>query len=180
MSSLEEQLQVAKQALGELAQRVWIENGAVLAELAEPSQIRPALMRLRDGEDTRFDVLSLMTAVDYTPREPRFELVYELYSTSLHQRLRLECPLADTGKADDLPEVETVSDIYLAANWHERECFDLMGIRFLKHPDLRRILLPPRWDGHPLRKEYPFDGKRVWKAGSTVIDSARMERDVGL
>jgi len=180
MGSLEEQLQVAEQTLGGMAQRIWAQNGAALAQLADSSQIRPALERLRDGEDTRFDVLSFMTAVDYSPRQPRFEMVYELYSTSLRKRLRVKCPLADTAEPGRLPEVETVSDIYLTANWHERECFDLMGIRFLQHPDLRRILLPPRWDGHPLRKEYPFDGKHVWEVGATVIDSARMELDVGL
>lgn len=179
MTSLEEQRQAVEQALGSLAQRVWVENGAVLVE-AEAAQVRRTLKMLRNSDVTQCDVLSFMTAVDYAPREPRFELIYELYSTSRCQRVRVKCPLADAGDEKRLPEADTVSDIYFAANWHERECYDLMGIRFSNHPDLRRILLPPRWDGHPLRKEYPFDGKRVWQVGTTVVDGARMEREVGL
>jgi len=179
MASLEQQIETVKSGLGNLAQRVWTENGAVLAYV-EAGSIRPALEILRDGDATQFDLLSFMTAADYTPRQPRFEVVYELFSTVWHTRVRVKCLLADTGDPEILPEIDTVSDLYLAANWHERECYDLMGIRFKGHPDLRRILLPPRWDGHPLRKEYPFDGQPTWKLGTTVVDSARMEREVGL
>jgi NADH-quinone oxidoreductase subunit C len=100
----------------------------------------------------------------------RFELVYELQSLAHKSRLRVKARLADTGSEDRLPVVDSIHDIYLAADWHERECYDLFGIHFRGHPDLRRILLPDRWDGHPLRKDYPFDGKRVWKVGTTVVD----------
>jgi NADH-quinone oxidoreductase subunit C len=179
MATLEGQMQTVSATLGNLSQRVWIENGAVLAYV-EAASIRTALELLRDNDGTQFDLLSFMTAVDYTPRQPRFELVYELYSTVRHGRVRVKCLLEDTGDSELLPEIDTVSDIYFAANWHERECYDLMGIRFKGHPDLRRIVLPARWDGHPLRKEYPFDGQRSWKVGTTVVDGARMEREVGL
>lgn len=179
MVDLHDHPALVRSALGNLAGEVWIENGAVLAYV-EPASIRDALERLQEGSDTLMDVMSFMTAVDYHPREPRFEVVYGLYSTETHQRVRVKCKLEDTGDEAVLPVIDTVSDIFLAANWHERECFDLVGIHFRGHPDLRRILLPEEWDGHPLRKEYPFDGKRAWKPGTTVVTSARMEGDLGL
>lgn len=178
MAGLDDLRHLVAGALGALAEEVWVENGAVLVYVTVGKN-REALVALRDNRNTRCDVMSFLTAVDYTPREPRFEVVYELYSTVLKHRVRVKCRLADTG-GEDLPEIDSVSDIYLTANWHERECYDLMGIGFTGHPDLRRIVLPDRWDGHPLRKEYPFDGKRVWKVGTTVIDGAVMEGDIGL
>ena len=135
---------------------------------------------MRDADETKFDAMSYMAAVDYSPRQPRFELVYELYSTSLHHRLRVKCELEDTGSDETLPAIDTVSDIYLTANWHERECCDLMGINFNNHPDQRRILLPEGWDGHPLRRDYPFDGKPVWKIGASVDDGVRSDVNLGL
>jgi NADH-quinone oxidoreductase subunit C len=179
MVELEGLRQTAAATLGALAEEVWVENGAVLAYVAA-SNNREALIALRENDSTRCDVMSFMTAVDYTPREPRFDLVYELYSTALKHRVRVKCKLADAGSEDQLPAIASVSDVYLTANWHERECYDLMGIDFTGHPDLRRILLPDRWDGHPLRKEYPFDGKREWGLGKTVIDGSGMEGDLGL
>jgi NADH:ubiquinone oxidoreductase subunit C len=178
LQKLDEQREIVDGVLEDLAERVWLANGAVLAGVAA-SDNRQALQRLRADGNTLLTVMSYMTAVDYYPREPRFEVVYELYSPEYRARLRVKCPLADSGE-DQLPSIATVSDIYLAANWHERECFDLMGIHFVGHPDLRRILLPEDWDGHPLRKEYPFDGKRAWRPGCTVDTTARMEGDLGL
>ena len=176
MEALQEELSAV---LGDRAKRIWVENGALIAFVA-PALIRAVLESLQTSKQLQMDLMSFMTAVDYSPRQPRFEVVYELYSTAKQHRVRIKCMLEDTGDENQLPEIDSVSDIYFTANWHERECYDLMGIRFKGHPDLRRILLPPRWDGHPLRKEYPYDGKRTWKAGATVIDSARMELDVGL
>ncbi|MBN2081135.1 NADH-quinone oxidoreductase subunit C [bacterium] len=179
MSTLQDLKIHLQSALGAQAQRIWIEAEALIV-FVESSGIRHALTKLRDDPDTSFDIMSFMTAVDYHPRQPRFEVVYELYSTRRKHRVRIKCLLAAPKNELELPEIDTVSDIYLAANWHERECYDLMGIHFRKHPDLRRILLPARWDGHPLRKEYPFDGKREWNLGTTVIDGALMEGDLGL
>lgn len=179
MVTLIEQLDNAVAVLGSMAGKVWLENGAVIA-LVDARHIIAVLEALRDDRRTALDVLSFMTAVDYLPVEPRFMMVYELYSIELRQRVRVKCPLADTGSEDDLPVIDSVSGVYLTAAWHERECYDLMGIRFANHPDLRRILLPSGWDGHPLRKEYPFDGKRTWNVGCSVIDSTYMEGDLGL
>jgi NADH-quinone oxidoreductase subunit C len=101
-----------------------------------------------------FDYLVDVSSVDNFGEEPRFEMVYELYSYANGVHLRLKYSVSE----DDL-EVPTVSDIWATANWHEREVFDMMGIRFAGHPDLRRILM---WDGYPyypLRKEFPLGGK---------------------
>jgi NADH-quinone oxidoreductase subunit C len=100
-----------------------------------------------------FDYLIDISSVDNFGEEPRFEIVYELYSMKLATHLRLKLPVSE-----DEGEVATVSDIWPTANWHEREIFDMMGLRFTNHPDLRRILM---WDGYPyfpLRKEFPLEG----------------------
>ena len=179
MASNEQNKESIAKLLGEVVIDSCIENGALLVYVA-PENIRRALEPLRDADALQFDILSYITAVDYHPRTPRFEVVYDLYSLRQHHRVRVKCKLEDTGSEEELPEMDSVADLYLTANWHERECYDLFGIRFAGHPDLRRILLPDRWDGHPLRKEEPFDGKRVWKVGSTVVDSVQADSNLGL
>ena len=117
---------------------------------ASPDEV-PALARaLRDEPALAFDFLSELTAVDYWPREPRYELVYVLVSLANRLRLRMKVRLA----ADD-PHVVTVCDVWPAANWLEREVWDLFGIVFDGHPDPRRLLMPEDWEGYPLRKDYP-------------------------
>ncbi len=106
--------------------------------------------------DQKFVRLSTVTAVDRYPAEPRFEVVYHLHSVERNERLRLKSRLPG---AD--PQIESVTSVWRSANWYEREVFDLFGIRFLNHPDLRRIMLPDDWEGHPLRKDYPVTGSRV-------------------
>jgi len=104
-------------------------------------------------DDLSFDYLLDITSVDNFGEEPRFEIVYELYSMTLATHLRLKLRVSE-----DAGEVPTVSDIWPTANWHEREIYDMMGLRFTGHPDLRRILM---WDGYPyfpLRKEFPLEG----------------------
>jgi NADH-quinone oxidoreductase subunit C len=105
-------------------------------------------------EELSFDYLLDITSVDNFGEEPRFRVVYELYSMTLAVHLRLKLSVSE-----DDATVDTVSDIWPTANWHEREIFDMMGLRFNAHPDLRRILM---WDGYPfypLRKEFPLEGK---------------------
>lgn len=106
--------------------------------------------------DQKFVRLSTVTAVDRYPSEPRFEVVYHLHSIERKERVRLKCRLRS---AD--PVTESVTSVWAGANWYEREVFDLFGIRFLNHPDLRRIMMPDDWEGHPLRKDYPITGSRV-------------------
>ena len=105
-------------------------------------------------ESLGFDCLLDISSVDHFGEEPRFEVVYELYSMEHGTHLRLKIPVSE----DDC-EAPTVTDIWPTANWHEREVYDLMGIRFTDHPDLRRILM---WEGypyHPLRKDFPLEGR---------------------
>ena len=106
--------------------------------------------------DQKFVRLSTVTAVDRYPAEPRFEVVYHLHSVEQKQRVRLKCAVHG---AD--PVIESVTSVWRGANWYEREVFDLFGIRFLQHPDLRRILMPDDWEGYPLRKDYPITGTRI-------------------
>jgi len=102
-----------------------------------------------------FSFLSDLTAVDRFPLEPRFELNYHLLSLDRKERLRLRVRLPGAE-----PVVASVSAVWPTANWHEREAFDLFGIRFEGHPDLTRILMPDDWEGYPLRKDYPVEGYR--------------------
>jgi NADH-quinone oxidoreductase subunit C len=106
--------------------------------------------------DQKFIRLSTVTAVDRYPAEPRFEVVYHLHSIERNQRVRLKARLAGAE-----PAIESVTSVWRGANWYEREVFDLFGIQFTGHPDLRRIMMPDDWEGHPLRKDYPITGTRV-------------------
>ncbi|HXW63284.1 MAG TPA: NADH-quinone oxidoreductase subunit C [Candidatus Acidoferrales bacterium] len=105
--------------------------------------------------DLGFSYLSDLTPVDRFPLEPRFELNYHLLSLHRKERLRLRVRLPGSE-----PAVTSVTSVWPTANWHEREAFDLFGIRFEGHPDLTRILMPDDWEGHPLRKDYPVEGYR--------------------
>ena len=123
---------------------------------------------LRDDPELRFDMLHCVTGIDYfepDPKkaqkvswEPHLELVYHLSSFTHRHRivLKVMLPRWKDDVEGQLPEVPTVSDLWRTADWHEREVFDLMGVRFTGHRDLRRILCPEDWEGHPLRKDYKF------------------------
>ena len=115
------------------------------------SALPDVLRVLRDDEAARFDLLVDLTAVHRPEEEPPFEVVYQLCATSTCERLRVKARLAD-GQS-----IATATTVWPAANWLERECYDMFGIVFDGHPDLRRILLPVGWEGHPLRKEYPVE-----------------------
>jgi NADH-quinone oxidoreductase subunit C len=109
----------------------------------------------RSFKERGFERLATVTAVDWHPAEPRFEVVYHLHSIANNKRLRLKCGLSSTAA-----EIDSVVPVWRSANWYEREVFDLFGIVFKGHPDLRRIMMPEDWDGHPLRKDYPIHGGR--------------------
>ncbi len=104
-------------------------------------------------QEQGFRRLSGVTAVDWFPVEPRFEVVYLLHSLERNLRLRLKCRLGA-----ERPEIDSVTSLWPGANWYEREVFDLFGVVFRNHPDLRRIMMPEDWEGHPLRKDYPVAG----------------------
>jgi NADH-quinone oxidoreductase subunit C len=118
----------------------------------DKSDIVPALEAL---EAAGYNAFEDMTAVDWYPSAPRFQLSYHILSHGLKERVRLR---AMVDEAD--PEVESITGIWAGANYYEREVFDLFGVRFAGHPNLRRILMPDEWVGHPLRKDYPVEGYR--------------------
>lgn len=117
---------------------------------ASPETLHATLLALRDRPELRFAFIAELTAADFHPREPRFELIYILVSIEHQLRLRLKVQLP----AHD-PHVQTCCDIWPAANWLEREVWDLFGIAFDGHPDPRRLLMPEDWEGYPLRKDSP-------------------------
>ena len=104
-------------------------------------------------QELGYNFLCDLCGVDYLGQTPRFMVVYNLYNIATKDRLRVKVPVAENDA-----RVDTVSGVWATANWHERECWDLMGITFSNHPDLRRILMPADWKGHPLRKDYPLQG----------------------
>ena len=117
--------------------------------------LRAAARQCRDNPELDFNLLSDATCVDRFPVEPRFELNYQLVSLRRLARVRLR-----TSVSGQQPVIESLVPVWPGANWQEREIFDLFGIRFEGHPDLRRILLPEEFEGFPLRRDFPVEGKR--------------------
>ncbi|MBI3895142.1 MAG: NADH-quinone oxidoreductase subunit C [Acidobacteria bacterium] len=124
-----------------------------LTLMISPERLFPACEFLKTKRGYRY--LSDVTAVDRYPSEPRFEVVYQLYCHDRKERLRLKCLLNG-----ERAVIASVVPIWGAANWYEREVYDLFGVQFQGHPHLRRILMPEDWEGHPLRKDYPVTGYR--------------------
>jgi|SRR5690606_39188532 len=153
---------------GEIATQVKVlldtrfgEGTAVIESVGlQPALIVPAAVLtdicffLRDHEETYFDFLSCLSAVDDGVSAGTFTVVYHLASLPYQRQLTLKVVLPNDRQPDHLPSVPSVSAVWRTADWHEREAFDLMGIYFEGHPDLRRILLPEDWEGYPLRKDY--------------------------
>lgn len=136
--------------------KVWRNETTVMLA---PQDLPLVCRFLRDDPDLAFDFLSDVTGVDrlmLPEPSPRFEVVYHVYSLQHRRRLRLKVRVAD-GQA-----VSTVTGVWPTANWHEREVYDLFGVPFEGHPDLRRILMPDDWEGHPLRKDYPVEASPKW------------------
>jgi NADH-quinone oxidoreductase subunit C len=122
--------------------------------LVEPAHLLAISQHLHDQLNYTF--LADLAAVDYFPAEPRFAVSYVLFSLAHNTRFRVKVYLEG-----DEPSVDSVSGVWLSANWHEREAYDLMGIHFNNHPDLRRILMPAEWEGHPHRKDYPLGYEEI-------------------
>lgn len=127
--------------------------------IVDASRIVEVLRLLRDGAGLQFDMLTDLTAVDYATHPDReglrFEVVYHLLSSSLLHRVRVKAGVPE------MPcQIDSVVEVWPAANWMEREAFDLYGVRFRNHPDLRRILLYEEFEGHPLRKDYPKERRQ--------------------
>jgi NADH-quinone oxidoreductase subunit C len=118
--------------------------------IIRPDKIRTVGQLLRDSADWQFALLADVAGADWPKREKRFDVVYNLYSVANNLRLRLK---VQVGEGEAVPSVVPV---WSTANWHEREVFDMFGVPFTDHPDLRRILMPEDWEGHPLRKDFPL------------------------
>jgi NADH-quinone oxidoreductase subunit C len=156
---------VDSQARNPVVQKLKDWDAKAVAEViefrGETTVVVPSALLFRAAEylatepSLKFSFLSDIATVDRFPLEPRFELNYQLLSLDFRKRLRLKVRVAGAEAA-----VASVTPIWPTANWHERENFDLFGIRFHGHPDLTRILLPDEWEGHPLRKDYPVEGIR--------------------
>ena len=127
----------------------WVGDWTVLIT---PAALLEVAAFLKDSDDGSFDYCSDLTATDWPPREKRFDVLYCLYSTRLRQRVRIKV------QAGDGEPVPSVTGLWPAANWLEREVWDMFGVNFTGHPDLRRILMPDGWQGHPQRKDYPLEG----------------------
>ncbi|HEX2915144.1 MAG TPA: NADH-quinone oxidoreductase subunit C [Chloroflexia bacterium] len=145
-----------------------------LIETTRFPNVRPSPFRAADGTPTfivpaeeildvvrylrdegGFRLFEDITAVDWLPKEPRFEVVYHFLNIEARQPIRLKVPVSGTD-----PKVPSLTGLFTGANWFEREVYDLFGITFMGHPDLRRIEMPVDWEGHPLRKDYPVTGPR--------------------
>ncbi|HEY7680201.1 MAG TPA: NADH-quinone oxidoreductase subunit C [Terriglobia bacterium] len=128
--------------------------------------ILPIAMFLK--ADLQFTLLADLTAADYPQREKRFEVIYQLYSFARNERLRVKVPVGEQ------ETIESVTAVWSGADWLEREVFDMFGIRFEHHPNLRRILLPEEWEGHPLRKDYSILQQDVrWVRENLHIESGQ-------
>lgn len=129
-------------------------GGLQAALLIQPERIADVCLELRDNPKTYFDFLACLTGVDYGTEVNRFGVVYHLASLPYHLQLTLKISKEHNRENPALPEFPSVTSVYRTADWHEREAYDLVGIYFDGHPDLRRILLPDDWEGYPLRKDY--------------------------
>ncbi|MEN6520433.1 MAG: NADH dehydrogenase (quinone) subunit D [Armatimonadota bacterium] len=142
-------------ALREVSEKARTSEGREIFLRAEREAILPLCRALHDDPNLNYNFLSDITAVDFYRKRPRFEAVYRMYSVPDGRRLWIKAPV-EIGE-----EVETVTSVWKNANWMEREVYDMFGIRFADHPDLRRILMPSNWIGHPLRKDHPIGSEEV-------------------
>jgi NADH-quinone oxidoreductase subunit C len=129
-----------------------IDNDKYLEINTEAEKIFKVIKVLKEDTKLLFDQLIDVTAIDYPSREKRFDMIYLLISLTLNQRILVKTAI------DERTVLESISIIHKAANWYERECYDLFGIQFSKHPDLRRIMTDYNFEGHPLRKDFPLTG----------------------
>jgi NADH-quinone oxidoreductase subunit C len=152
---MDETLQIVAHAMQSRFGAEVLETRGEVTLFLPPQRLIQAAKALK--EEFGFDMLMDLTAVDYWPQtKPRFHLVYQLYSFGKNLQLRLR-----TGLDGNAPTMDTIETLYPNANWFEREVFDMFGIRFNGHSDMRRIIMPYDWQGHPLRKDYPLGYEEV-------------------
>jgi NADH-quinone oxidoreductase subunit C len=128
--------------------------------IVEPDQIINVLSRLRDDPAQGYGFLASVHGADYLPAEPRFAIHYELLNRERVERLHVKAVLSDPG-APELPEIDSCCGLFPTAEFQEREIYDMFGVRFRGHPDLRRILMPDEYEGFPQRRDFPMGGEPV-------------------
>jgi len=155
MTHIEKTIAALKERFGDAVEQVVEFRGETTVWVSK-DVIVEALRFLKETPGLRYTFLAALTAYDDWPDEPRFKVVYQLREMTTLTNLRVKCAVPG-----DAPELPTVTRVHLNANWYEREVYDMFGIKFTSHPDLRRILMPADWQGHPLRKDYPLGYEEV-------------------
>ncbi len=171
--SVEELQRALEQSCGSLMSSSTVELGDLVVQV-NPDNLGTFLRRCKEDSTLAFNLLVDITAVDWMDsKEVRFEVVYQLLSLSSHSRLTVKVPVSE-----DVPQVDSAVPLWNGANFLEREVWDMFGIRFNGHPDLRRILMYEEFVGHPLRKDYPVQGKqpRIPLRSPEVENTARNMR----
>jgi NADH-quinone oxidoreductase subunit C len=144
-------IQTIEASLPEALLDAKFDRGELTLKIAREHIRATATLVLKAG----YNFLEDVTCVDYYPVEPRFQVIYHILSLSQKARVRLAVPVESID-----PEIDSIVPVWPSADFYEREVFDLFGIRFGGHPNLRRIMMPDEWEGHPLRKDYPVEGYR--------------------
>lgn len=146
-----------------------VEFAGQVSVITKKERIIEIMQRLKYDPDLQFDHLQDLCGVDYKDKKNyRFEVVYQLFSIDKGHSIRIRAQVPE-GDAS----IDTVTSMWEGAGWHERECYDMFGIVFKGHPDLRRVLMPEDWQGHPLRKDYPLKGtKEYWQGFQEVLQKA--------
>ena len=150
MEHIQKSVEALRERFAEAIQDVVEFRGQTTALVARESVV-DVLRFLKESPELDYNWLATLTAVDDWPDEPRFAVLYQLYSMRFNAHLRLKVRVS----GED-PVLPTATGVHRNADWHERELFDMFGLTFTGHPDLRRLLMPADWAGHPLRKDYPL------------------------
>jgi len=167
-------IQKLKQRFPDAVTETYVGKGGDDVALVRRERIEEVCRFLKEDPELRFDMAPYITAVDYLGSDPRFDLVYQLYSTVHNHRIRLR-----VGVPEGDPTVPSMTAVWKGANWYERYCWDLYGIRFEGHPDHRRLYMYEEFEGHPLRKDYPLRGRQPLIPERVVDEAFRGPGPVG-
>ena len=161
-------LQKLKERFPDAVTETYAGRGGDAVALVKKGSVAEVCRFLKDDPDLAFDMAPYITAADYMGSEPRFDLVYQMYSTKRNHRIRLR-----VGVPEGDPVVASVTSIWKGADWYERYCWDMYGIRFDGHPDPRRLYMYEEFVGHPLRKDYSLRGRQPLMAERTIDEPFR-------
>jgi NADH-quinone oxidoreductase subunit C len=167
-------IQKLKQRFPDAVTETYVGKGGDDVALVRRERVEEVCRFLKEDPELRFDMAPYITAVDYLGSDPRFDLVYQLYSTVHNHRIRLR-----VGVPEGDPTVKSVTPVWKGANWYERYCWDMYGIRFEGHPDHRRLYMYEEFEGHPLRKDYPLRGRQPLVPERVVDEAFRGPGPVG-